>query len=50
MLDAGFVLLPIIEDTVFQKTYSKKYVFVSLSSSGFKIIFALLTKVVVFNM
>lgn len=41
-------MLLTIEDTVFKKTGSKKYAFVSLGPINFKIVLALLTKVVVF--
>lgn len=45
----GLVLLPLIKNAVFQEAHSKKYAFVALDLGGFKIIFALLTKVVVLH-
>ncbi len=46
----GLVLLPTIENTVFQESCYKKYAFVSLCSRSFKIVFISLTKVVVLDM
>lgn len=50
MLHLSLILVPIIKDAVFQESCSKIYVFMSLGSNNFKIILALLRKVVAFYM
>lgn len=42
------MLLTTFEDTIFQKGFSKKYMFVFLDFNGFKIVFTLLTKIIIF--
>lgn len=48
MFDLSFTLLQLIENVVFQKSYYKKYVFILLSISSFKIVYALLRKLIKF--
>lgn len=42
------MLLLLVENAIFQKTYSKKYLLIFYKSSNLKIIFALLAKVITF--
>lgn len=49
MLNVDLVLLPTIENMVFEKVRSRRYALVSLSFSCFKMVFGLLTKVVAFS-
>lgn len=49
MLAMGLVLLLIIKDAIFQETCRKGKVLISLGTSSFKIIFVLLTKIVIFQ-
>lgn len=49
MFIPSFILLPPIENAVFQKSFCKKYVFVSLIFSTLKIVFALQTKLITFH-
>lgn len=49
MFNQCFVLLPAIKDIIFQKDCHKKYAFLALTTSSFKIIFILLIKVVTFH-
>lgn len=47
-LDKSLLLLPTIQDLVFQEIDSKKYTFMSLSFSNFKMVFTLLIETVIF--
>ncbi len=45
----GLMLLPAMEDAVLQEGRRKRYAFVALGSVGLKVIFALLTKIIAFQ-
>ena len=49
MLGPDLVLLPAIENTVFQKGHRKRYAFVALSPTGLEMVFALLTEIITFH-
>lgn len=48
MFDSRFILLPIIQNTVFKKSYHKKYIFITFCFSNFKKVFILLAKIITF--
>ena len=48
MFELGFILLPTIEDIIFQKQNIKRYALIIFGYSSLKIVFVLLTKVVIF--
>ncbi len=45
----GLMLLPAMEDAVFQERRCKRYAFVALGLGGLKVILALLTKMIAFH-
>lgn len=48
MLSLTFILLPIIKNTYFQETCSKKYILMPPGARNFEMFLALLTKIVIF--
>lgn len=50
MFGLGLILLPAIENMIFWKDRRKRYVFVTLDSGCFEIVFALLTKIIALYM
>lgn len=48
MFNPSFILLLLIENAIFQKNCYKRYAFVALSPSSFKMVFVLLTKIIAF--
>lgn len=46
---SGLMLLPAIKDAVLKEGSNKRYAFMALGPGGLKIIFALLTKIVIFR-
>lgn len=48
ILDVNLVFLPSIKNAIFQQAYNKKYAFIFLGFSNFKMIFALLIKIIAF--
>lgn len=47
-LTMGLLLLPMIENIIFQEAYYKKYMLLFFGTSSFKIIFTLLIEIVAF--
>lgn len=47
ILNLNLMLLSIIKNGIFQKTYNKRYAFVFLNLNSFEIIFILLTKAII---
>ena len=44
------MLMPLIENAVFQKDRHKRYLFVAFGPGGLKMVFALLTEIIAFHM
>lgn len=50
MFGPSFMLLPSIENVMFQESFCKKYEFVALSPSSLKIVLTLLTNVITIHL